>query len=44
LPAALVVIVLVFRTKLEDATLQRELPGYAESAARVRYKWIPGIW
>jgi protein-S-isoprenylcysteine O-methyltransferase Ste14 len=44
LPAALVVVVLVIRTRLEDATLQRELPGYAEYAARVRYKWIPGVW
>jgi protein-S-isoprenylcysteine O-methyltransferase Ste14 len=44
LPAALVVVVLVIRTNLEDATLQRELSGCAEFAARVRYKWIPGIW
>jgi protein-S-isoprenylcysteine O-methyltransferase Ste14 len=44
LPAVLVVVVLVIRTNLEDATLQRELPGYADFAARVRYKWIPGIW
>jgi protein-S-isoprenylcysteine O-methyltransferase Ste14 len=44
LPAALVVVVLVIRTGLEDATLQRELPGYAVYAARVRYKWIPGVW
>ena len=44
LPAVLVVVVLVIRTNLEDATLQRELPGYAEYAARVRYKWIPGNW
>jgi protein-S-isoprenylcysteine O-methyltransferase Ste14 len=44
LPVALVVVVLAIRTNLEDATLQRELPGYAEFAARVRYKWIPGIW
>jgi protein-S-isoprenylcysteine O-methyltransferase Ste14 len=44
LPAVLVVVVLAIRTNLEDATLQRELPGYAEFAARVRYKWIPGIW
>ena len=36
LPAALVVVVLVIRTNLEDATLQRELPGYAEFAAHVR--------
>ena len=44
LPAALVGVVLVIRTNLEDATLQRELPGYAEFAARVRRKWIPGVW
>ena len=44
LPAALVALVLVIRTRLEDATLQRELPGYAEYAAGVRYKWIPGVW
>ena len=44
LPAAFVAVVLVIRTNLEDATLQRELPGYAGYAARVRSKWIPGVW
>jgi protein-S-isoprenylcysteine O-methyltransferase Ste14 len=44
LPAGLFAVVLVIRTNLEDATLQRELPGYAEFAARVRFKWIPRIW
>jgi protein-S-isoprenylcysteine O-methyltransferase Ste14 len=44
LPAVLVAAVLVVRTRLEDATLQRELPGYAAFAARVRYRWIPGVW
>ena len=39
-----VVVVLAIRTILEDATLQRELPGYAEFAAITRYRWIPGIW
>ena len=43
-PAALLGVVLVIRTNLEDATLQRELPGYAEFAVRVRDKWVPGIW
>lgn len=43
-PATLVAVALVVRTHMEDMTLQRELPGYAEFAARVRYKWIPGIW
>ena len=44
LPAALFGVVLVIRTNLEDATLQRELLGYAGYAARVRSKWIPGVW
>lgn len=44
LPAAIVVVTMLVRTNLEDATLQRELPGYAEFAARTRYKWIPGVW
>ena len=43
-PAALVIVTLLVRTALEDATLQRDLPGYAEFAARTRYRWIPGIW
>jgi protein-S-isoprenylcysteine O-methyltransferase Ste14 len=29
---------------LEDRTLHRELPGYAEYAGRVRYRLLPGIW
>ncbi len=43
LPAALFCVVLVIRTNLEDATLKRELLGYAGYAARVRSKWIPGV-
>jgi len=43
-PAALVIVTLLVRTALEDATLQRDLPGYAEFAARTRYRWIPGVW
>lgn len=44
LPAAVVVALLVLRTSLEDATLERELPGYAEFAQKTRFKWIPGVW
>jgi protein-S-isoprenylcysteine O-methyltransferase Ste14 len=44
LPAAVVIALLVVRTKLEDATLQRELSGYAAFATKTRYKWIPGVW
>ncbi|MCX6026258.1 MAG: isoprenylcysteine carboxylmethyltransferase family protein [Chloroflexi bacterium] len=35
---------LVVRTALEDRMLQAELPGYAEYAAKVRYRLLPGIW
>lgn len=44
LPAILVIALLVVRTNLEDAMLQRELPGYAEFATKTPYKWIPGVW
>jgi protein-S-isoprenylcysteine O-methyltransferase Ste14 len=36
--------VLVLRTALEDRTLQSELPGYREYAARVRYRLVPFVW
>jgi protein-S-isoprenylcysteine O-methyltransferase Ste14 len=35
---------LVWRTVLEDRTLQRELPGYADFARRTVYRLIPGLW
>lgn len=44
LPAALLSLVLVLRTALEDRTLRQELEGYEEYAARVRYRLLPGIW
>ena len=44
IPAALVSAVIVVRTVLEDRTLQNELEGYKEYAARVRYRLIPGLW
>ncbi len=43
-PACLFGLVLLVRTALEDRTLQAELPGYSSYAARVRYRWVPGIW
>lgn len=43
-PALLAVAGLVIRTALEDRTLQAELAGYAEYAARVRYRLVPRIW
>jgi protein-S-isoprenylcysteine O-methyltransferase Ste14 len=44
LPAVLTAAVLVLRTALEDRTLQKELAGYAEYAARVRWRLAPGLW
>ncbi len=35
---------LVFRTAMEDRELRRGLAGYAEYAARVRYRLIPFVW
>lgn len=43
-PAAVTGAVLILRTALEDRTLRAELPGYAEYAARVRSRLLPGIW
>ena len=43
-PALIAVVLLVVRTALEDRTLHAELPGYAEYAARVRFRLIPGVW
>ncbi len=37
-------VLLVVRTALEDSTLQRELPGYADYSRRVRYRLLPGVW
>ena len=44
IPMALLVVNLFVRTALEDRTLQAELDGYKEYAARVRYRLIPGVW
>jgi len=35
---------LVWRTIFEDRMLQRDLSGYADYAARVPYRLVPGIW
>ena len=44
LSTALVVVCLVVRTVLEDRTLHQKLEGYADYAARVRFRLIPGVW
>jgi protein-S-isoprenylcysteine O-methyltransferase Ste14 len=42
--APLLVIALAIRTVKEEATLTEKLEGYSDYAARVRYRFIPGIW
>jgi protein-S-isoprenylcysteine O-methyltransferase Ste14 len=37
-------LLILLRTALEDRTLQAELAGYKEYAAKVRYRLVPGIW
>jgi protein-S-isoprenylcysteine O-methyltransferase Ste14 len=44
IPALLTIAAMVVRTALEDQTLHRELPGYAEYARCTRYRLLPGVW
>ncbi|MCJ7515757.1 MAG: isoprenylcysteine carboxylmethyltransferase family protein [Dehalococcoidia bacterium] len=44
LPNLVLSLIIVIRTALEDRTLQKELPGYAEYAQKVKYRLIPLIW
>ncbi len=43
-PGAIIAVLFVIRTALEDRMLQNELPGYQEYAQRVRYRLLPGVW
>jgi protein-S-isoprenylcysteine O-methyltransferase Ste14 len=42
--AALIAVLLLCRTAMEDQTLRRELPGYEEYTTVTRYRLMPGIW
>lgn len=42
--SAVMILMVVLRTTLEDRTLQAELPGYREYAKRVRFRLLPGVW
>ena len=42
--AALIAILFLWRTALEDQTLRQELPGYEEYTTVTRYRLMPGIW
>jgi protein-S-isoprenylcysteine O-methyltransferase Ste14 len=42
--SAIIGILLIVRTALEDATLKKELPGYAEYTENIKFKLIPLLW
>jgi protein-S-isoprenylcysteine O-methyltransferase Ste14 len=42
--APVLIVLLGIRAVLEERTLRDKLEGYAEYAARVRYRFVPGIW
>ena len=44
IPALLTIVLIIVRTKLEDETLQAELPGYVEYAQHTRSRLLPGVW
>jgi protein-S-isoprenylcysteine O-methyltransferase Ste14 len=37
-------VIFAIRTGIEENTLTTGLPGYADYAARVRYRLVPGVW
>ena len=44
IPVSLLIILHITRTYLKDKTLIRELKGYPEYSAKIRYKIIPYVW
>lgn len=44
LPMALMVVIIIRRTVLEDQFLLAELEGYDAYARRIRYRLFPGVW
>jgi len=44
IPAVIAVAFLARMTTIEDQMLRDELAGYADYAAKVRYRLIPGMW
>jgi protein-S-isoprenylcysteine O-methyltransferase Ste14 len=44
IPQFIAALMLLWRTALEDRTLQAELPGYQDYVRETRYRLLPGIW
>lgn len=43
-PAFVMLVILLVRTKLEDDCLKKELKGYKAYARMVKYRLLPGVW
>ena len=43
-PVGLIAALFIWRTILEDRSLRRDLPGYADYAERTRHRLVPGVW
>jgi protein-S-isoprenylcysteine O-methyltransferase Ste14 len=43
-PALAIVVLFVWRTAREDATLRQELAGYEDYCRRTRYRLLPAVW
>ena len=44
IPSAVLTLLILIRTFLEDKTLHEELEGYNSYAEKVKYRIVPGIW
>jgi protein-S-isoprenylcysteine O-methyltransferase Ste14 len=44
IPQMIAALMIIWRTSLEDRTLQADLPGYQQYTQEIRYCLLPGIW
>lgn len=42
--SALMDLVILYRTTIEDKVLQKELPGYKDYVKKTQYRLVPGVW
>jgi protein-S-isoprenylcysteine O-methyltransferase Ste14 len=44
IPSLVTIVFIIYRTYLEDVTLQKELTGYVEYTKQTRWRLMPGVW
>ncbi len=44
IPGTIMMMLALFRTYMEDKTLQKELPGYTEYVTETKYRLVPLVW